>query len=133
MSLCPGKTQINPDRRRSAVLPGDQPRLFPCAAGRSGRWESGNPDFGFPLFHGSHMGPLVLVLSGERITVAGTVGMWKSPPLRFPSVRGNGGKPAVGFPLFPLRVISTAHRYSTGSPRISQLHRFYPQILLQSP
>jgi len=42
MSLCPGKTQINPDRRRSAVLPGDQPRLFPCAAGRSGRWEYGN-------------------------------------------------------------------------------------------
>jgi hypothetical protein len=24
---------------------------FPCAAGGSGRWEGGNPDFGFPLFH----------------------------------------------------------------------------------
>ena len=29
-------------------------RSFPCAAGKSGRWESGNPDFGFPLFHGPH-------------------------------------------------------------------------------
>jgi hypothetical protein len=26
---------------------------FPCAAGDSGRWKSGNPGLGFPLFHGS--------------------------------------------------------------------------------
>jgi hypothetical protein len=26
-------------------------RSFPCAAGDSGRWESGNPAFGFPLSH----------------------------------------------------------------------------------
>jgi transposase len=26
---------------------------FPCAAGDSGRWKSGNPGFGFPVFHGS--------------------------------------------------------------------------------
>jgi hypothetical protein len=28
-------------------------QFFPCAAGGSGRWKSGNPAFGFPLFHGS--------------------------------------------------------------------------------
>src|SRR5262249_26995334 len=44
---------------------------------------------------------------GESI-VAGAVGMWKAPRLRFPRARGNGGKPAVGFPRFPQAVISTA-------------------------
>jgi hypothetical protein len=29
-------------------------RSFLFAAGKSGQWESGNPDFGFPLFHGPH-------------------------------------------------------------------------------
>src|SRR5215467_7571129 len=44
--------------------------------------------------------------------------MWKSPLLRFPSVRGNGGKPAVGFPPFPQRVISTDSRWNLFTHRL---------------
>src|SRR5215831_17359102 len=73
MSLGRGKTKLTPTRGRSAILATDWrsllPAFLPCAAGRPGRWESGNPDFGFPLFHG----PIrfcfwVLLWFGKRVT-----------------------------------------------------------------
>ena len=133
MSLCLVKLQINPARSRSAVLGDNQTCFFPCAAGRSGRWESGNPDFGFPLFHGPHIGP-GFGLVGRKRAVAEAVGMWKSPPLRLPSVRGNGGKPAIW-----LSTVSTTRHFH--GPSITRLtsnqpfsqdstHRFCYKALL---
>jgi hypothetical protein len=99
--------QINPTGWRSAVLQGIHRDflLAPQADRDGGKVEIPILDFHFPTVP---IRPLVLVLLGEKVTVAGAVGMWKSPPVRFPSVGGNGRKPAVGFPPFPQRVISTA-------------------------
>ena len=63
---------------------------FPCAAGDSGRWKSGNPAFGFPLFH----------------RLAGAVGMWESRLGRFPKAGGAEGNLLLVFlrvhdPAFP--------------------------------
>src|SRR5215467_13356050 len=54
--------------------------------------------------------------------------MWKSPLLRFPSVRGNGGKPAVGFPPFPQRVISTDSRWNLFTHRLCYRTIFFSVV-----
>jgi hypothetical protein len=42
-----------------------------------GLWESGNPAFGFPLFHSPHFF-LLLLLLWQGAIAAEAVGMWKS-------------------------------------------------------
>src|SRR5712691_10370118 len=69
----------------------------------SGLWESGNPAFGFLLFHGPHF-----FLSPRFLRP------WYKPPelwecgnlaafARFPRSGGKAGKPDFGFPGFPPR------------------------------
>jgi PAS fold len=55
----------------------------------SGRWESGKPAFGFPLFHPP---------SSPELWKCGNLAcLWRD----FQGARGKSGKPAVGFPRFP--------------------------------
>ena len=55
----------------------------------SGRWESGKPAFGFPLFHPPS--PPELWKCGNRAA------FWRD----FQGARGKSGKPVFGFPRFP--------------------------------
>lgn len=48
---CPGR-DFGAAKGASSVC---ETAFFPCAAGYSGRWESGNPGFGFPVFHGPQL------------------------------------------------------------------------------
>ena len=68
-------------RRRSS--------LFCFETQDSGRWESGKPAFGFPLFH------------RPRRRRCGNVGISPAVWRDFQGVRGKRGKPAFGFPRFP--------------------------------
>ena len=55
----------------------------------SGRWESGKPDFGFPLSHPPS--------SSAQWKCGNPAGCWRD----FQGARGKRGKPAFGFPRFP--------------------------------
>jgi hypothetical protein len=54
-----------------------------------GRWESGKPAFGFPLFHPPQ--------SSELWECGNLAGLWRDSQ----GARGKRGKPAFGFPRFP--------------------------------
>src|ERR1035437_1233881 len=75
---------------------------FPCAAGDFGRWESGNPGFGFPL---SHRPQFFLVwvfifLFGERSFFGAPPGSGSSSATRR-SARESGSGMRFLFPLLP--------------------------------
>ena len=80
----------------------------------SGRWESGKPAFGFPLFQPP---------SPPELWKCGNLArLWRD----FQGARGKSGKPAIGFPRFPqpqhfhssflLLVLSRAADGFTGPP-----------------
>src|ERR1035437_5401767 len=73
---------------------GRSPFLVSCSENRQialvvacPAWESGKPDFGFPLFHPGH----------ARLWECGNLAPWA----RFPRGRGKRGKAAFAFPRFP--------------------------------
>jgi hypothetical protein len=81
------------------------------------RWESGNPAFGFPLFHGT---PRSSASSPSCTRIKQPSALWKCGNLavfaRFPRRHGNGGKHAVRFhrfhpPAFPQRSVQAATIY----------------------
>src|ERR1700694_3466983 len=51
--------------------------FLPCCRRLSGRWESGNPAFGFPVFHGPTVSNSCFLFPILE-SVVGAVGMWKS-------------------------------------------------------
>src|ERR1700680_216671 len=73
----------------------------------SGLWESGNPAFGFPLFHGPHffLSPVFFALGTNRRS-CGNVGI--SPPLRdFQGAVGRVENLILVFQAFHRSAIST--------------------------
>src|SRR5215469_11852915 len=72
--------------RRAVARP---PVLVFWEIDQSGRWESGKPAFGFPLFHPP---------SSPELWKCGNLAcFWRD----FQGARGKSGKPAFGFPRFP--------------------------------
>src|ERR1017187_5625306 len=63
--------------------------LFFSQFEKSWRWESGKPDFGFPLSHPP---------SSPELWECGNRAVFRRD---FQGARGKGGKPAFGFPGFP--------------------------------
>jgi len=93
-------------------------RRLLCFAGFSELWESGNPGFGFPLFHSFHSpGSPVLVRWIRIRRSCGNGGI--SPPLRdFQGAEDRAGNlPLVFHPILS-SVISTALRRSGLSPTL---------------
>ena len=90
-------TIISPDRRQLLRRRGAPPRAEgdsppPCFGFWSiypGRWESGKPAVGFPLFHPPS--------SPELWKCGNLARIWRD----FQGARGKRGKPALGFPRFP--------------------------------
>jgi len=78
--------------REAPPWPGDSPPALLRLMFRdkeSGRWESGKPAFGFPLFHPPS--------SSELWECGNLAGLWRDSQ----GTRGKRGKPACGFPRFP--------------------------------
>src|ERR1700676_529128 len=78
---------------------------FPCAAGDSGRWESGNPGFGFPLFHGPQFFLVcVFILIWSFFGAPSGSGKWSA-------ARGSARESGLwNLLLLPLRLSSSCQR-----------------------
>jgi hypothetical protein len=89
----PGRRKRGPLRLRGSAAAGEgeaRPRgFFVLETVKPGRWESGKPAFGFPLFHPP---------SWPKLWECGNLACcWRD----FQGARGKSGKPAFGFPYFP--------------------------------